>query len=159
MKNRVFLGLGSNVGDRAGNLVKAIDLLEDKVKILKTSRVYVSAPVGYTRQDLFLNMAVYGQTGLDLISLLEFVKEVERKVGRVERFRWGPREIDIDILFFNDEVYVSDVVTVPHPRLHERDFVLVPLMDLDPEFVHPVTGRKVRELLSEVKEESILKVE
>lgn len=159
MKNKVYLGLGSNVGDKTGFLMKAVDLIGEKVNILKTSRIYLSKPVGYENQDIFLNMVIYGETELNLLSLFEFVKEIEKKVGRIDRFKWGPREIDIDILFFNDDVYSSDILTVPHPLLHERDFVIVPLMDINPDYVHPQLGLKVRDLLSKVKERSIFKDE
>lgn len=158
MENKVYLGLGSNVGDKTGYLMKGIDILGEKIRIVKTSRIYVSKPVGYQQQDMFLNMVVYGETSMDLPSLFQFIKDVEKRVGRVERFRWGPREIDIDILFFNDEVYSSEDLTVPHPRLHERDFVLVPMMDIDPDYIHPVLRLKIRDLVSNVRERSVLKV-
>ncbi|MDM7273700.1 2-amino-4-hydroxy-6-hydroxymethyldihydropteridine diphosphokinase [Sulfurihydrogenibium azorense] len=149
--NKVFLGLGSNVGDRLTNLNKAIEILSDKIEILKISKVYETKPVGVENQPDFLNMAVMGQTELDHISLFEFVKNVEKQVGRVYRYRWGPREIDIDILFFNDLIYKSQDLEIPHPRLHERDFVLKPLMDLDPDFIHPVFKKSIRELYEELK--------
>lgn len=156
MKNDIYLGLGSNVGDKTKFLMDAVHLLGKKLNIVKTSRIYSSKPVGYTEQDIFLNMALYCQTDMDIKSLFSFVKEVEKKVGRVERFKWGPREIDIDILFFNNEIYNSDSLTVPHQRLHERDFVLVPLVDINPKLIHPVFNKTVEELLKEVKERSIL---
>ncbi|MEJ5173417.1 MAG: 2-amino-4-hydroxy-6-hydroxymethyldihydropteridine diphosphokinase [Hydrogenothermaceae bacterium] len=156
MKNDVYLGLGSNVGDKTKFLMDAVHLLGKKLNIVKTSRIYSSKPVGYTDQDIFLNMALYCRTDMEINSLLRFIKEVEKEVGRVERFRWGPREIDIDILFFNNEVYNSESLTVPHPRLHERDFVLVPLVDINPKLIHPVLNKTVEELLKEVKERSVL---
>lgn len=130
---------------------KAIEILSDKIEILKISKVYETKPVGVENQPDFLNMAVMGQTELDHISLFEFVKNVEKQVGRVYRYRWGPREIDIDILFFNDLIYKSQDLEIPHPRLHERDFVLKPLMDLDPDFIHPVFKKSIRELYEELK--------
>ncbi|MGC9080137.1 2-amino-4-hydroxy-6-hydroxymethyldihydropteridine diphosphokinase [Sulfurihydrogenibium sp.] len=144
--NKVFLGLGSNVGDREKNLKEAINLLSEKINIIKLSKIYETKPVGVENQPDFLNMAVFGETILDPVNLFSFVKEVEKKVGRVERYRWGPREIDIDILFFNDLVLELEYLQIPHPRIHERDFVLKPLMDLDPDFVHPVLKKSVREL-------------
>ncbi|MEZ0322961.1 MAG: 2-amino-4-hydroxy-6-hydroxymethyldihydropteridine diphosphokinase [Hydrogenothermaceae bacterium] len=156
MKNEVYLGLGSNVGDRTKFLMNAVHILSEKLNIIKTSRIYTSKPIGYIDQDIFLNMAIYCRTDMDLKSLFDFIKEVEKKVGRVERFRWGPREIDIDILFFNNEVYNSEDLIVPHPRLHERDFVLVPLIDINPKLIHPVLNKTVEKLLEEVKERSIL---
>ncbi|MCX7759922.1 MAG: 2-amino-4-hydroxy-6-hydroxymethyldihydropteridine diphosphokinase [Hydrogenothermaceae bacterium] len=156
MKNDIYLGLGSNVGDKTKFLMEAIHLLGERLNILKTSRIYSSKPVGYTEQDIFLNMVLYCQADMDIKSLFNFVKEVEKKVGRVERFRWGPREIDIDILFFNDEVYSFDDLVVPHPRLHERDFVLIPLMDINPDLIHPVLKKSIRELLEELKDRYVL---
>lgn len=149
--NKVFLGLGSNVGDRLLNLNKAIEILSDKIEILKTSKIYETKPVGVENQPDFLNMAVMGQTVLDYLSLFEFVKDVEKQVGRVYRYRWGPREIDIDILFFNDLIYKSQDLEIPHPRLHEREFVLKPLMDLQPDFIHPVFKKSIRELYEDLK--------
>lgn len=154
--NEVYLALGSNVGDKTKNLSDAIDLIGKNVQLLKTSRIYPSKPMGYKEQDIFLNMVVFGKTDMDLLSLFNFVKEIEKKVGRVDRFRWGPREIDIDILFYNDEIYNSDILVVPHPRLHERDFVLYPLMDINPDFVHPVFKEKIKDLLKFVEEKTIL---
>lgn len=155
MKNEVYLALGSNVGDKTGYLIKAIDMLGEKVSILKTSRVYTSKPMGYKQQDVFLNMVVYGKTYLDLLPLFEFIKDVEKRAGRVERFRWGPREIDIDILFFNDEVHDSDIVVVPHPRLHERDFVIIPFIDINPDYIHPKLNVKIKDLLDNLKERTV----
>ncbi|ACN99500.1 2-amino-4-hydroxy-6-hydroxymethyldihydropteridine pyrophosphokinase [Sulfurihydrogenibium azorense Az-Fu1] len=149
--NKIFLGLGSNVGDRLTNLNRAIKILSDKIQILKVSKIYETKPIGVENQPDFLNMAVMGQTELDHLSLFEFVKNVEKQVGRVYRYRWGPREIDIDILFYNDLIYKSKALEIPHPRLHERDFVLKPLMDLDPDFIHPVFKKSIRELYEELK--------
>lgn len=154
--NEVYLALGSNVGDKTKNLSDAIDLIGKNVQLLKTSRIYPSKPMGYKEQDIFLNMVVFGKTDMDLLSLFNFVKEIEKKIGRVDRFRWGPREIDIDILFYNDEIYNSDILVVPHPRLHERDFVLYPLMDINPDFVHPVFKEKIKDLFKFVEEKTIL---
>lgn len=154
--NEVYLALGTNVGDKTKNLSDAIDLIGERIKVLKTSRIYPSKPMGFKNQDTFLNMVIFGKTHMDLMTLFEFVKDVERRVGRVERFRWGPREIDVDILFYNDEIYNSEILTVPHLRLHERDFVLIPLMDINPDLIHPVFKVKVKDLLRFVKEETII---
>lgn len=156
MKNTVYLGLGSNVGDRTKNLIKAVDMLGKKLKIVKTSKIYPSKPVGYRNQDTFLNMVLECQTDMDVQTLFKFIKDVEKSVGRVERFRWGPREIDIDILLFNDTVYSGEDVIIPHPRLHERDFVLVPLLEINPKIKHPVLKKSLKELLKNLKENSII---
>jgi len=144
--NEVYLGLGSNVGDRLLNLNKAIELLSEKIQILKKSKIYISKAVGYTDQPDFYNMVLYGKTDLSPEELFNFIKDVEKNVGRVYRFHWGPREIDIDILFYNDLVYKSDKLNIPHPRLHERDFVLLPLIELNPKLFHPVLNKRVSDL-------------
>jgi len=144
--NEVYLGLGSNVGDRLLNLNKAIELLSEKIQILKKSKIYISKAVGYTDQPDFHNMVLYGKTDLSPEELFNFIKDVEKNVGRVYRFHWGPREIDIDILFYNDLVYKSDKLNIPHPRLHERDFVLSPLIELNSKLFHPVLNKRVSDL-------------
>jgi 2-amino-4-hydroxy-6-hydroxymethyldihydropteridine diphosphokinase len=155
--NEVYLGLGSNVGDRLLNLNKAIELLSEKIQILKKSKIYVSKAVGYTDQPDFYNMVLYGRTDLSPEELFNFIKDVEKNAGRVYRFHWGPREIDIDILFYNDLVYKSDKLNIPHPRLHERDFVLLPLIELNPKLFHPVLNKRVSDL-KEFMENSVIGV-
>lgn len=155
--NEVYLGLGSNVGDRLLNLNKAIELLSEKIQILKKSKIYISKAVGYTDQPDFHNMVLYGKTDLSPEELFNFIKDVEKNVGRVYRFHWGPREIDIDILFYNDLVYKSDKLNIPHPRLHERDFVLLPLIELNPKLFHPVLNKRVSDL-KELMENSVIGV-
>jgi 2-amino-4-hydroxy-6-hydroxymethyldihydropteridine diphosphokinase len=155
--NEVYLGLGSNVGDRLLNLNKAIELLSEKIQILKKSKIYISKAVGYTDQPDFYNMVLYGKTDLSPEELFNFIKDVEKNVGRVYRFHWGPREIDIDILFYNDLVYKSDKLNIPHPRLHERDFVLLPLIELNPKLFHPVLNKRVSDL-KEFMENSVIGV-
>lgn len=155
--NEVYLGLGSNVGDRLLNLNKAIELLSEKIQILKKSKIYISKAVGYTDQPDFYNMVLYGKTDLSPEELFNFIKDVEKNVGRVYRFHWGPREIDIDILFYNDLVYKSDKLNIPHPRLHERDFVLSPLIELNSKLFHPVLNKRVSDL-KELMENSVIGV-
>jgi 2-amino-4-hydroxy-6-hydroxymethyldihydropteridine diphosphokinase len=155
--NEIYLGLGSNVGDRLLNLNKAIELLSEKIQILKKSKIYISKAVGYTDQPDFYNMVLYGKTDLSPEELFNFIKDVEKNAGRVYRFHWGPREIDIDILFYNDLVYKSDKLNIPHPRLHERDFVLLPLIELNPKLFHPVLNKRVSDL-KEFMENSVIGV-
>lgn len=144
----VFLALGSNLGDRLANLHTAVDALAPEVHVLAKSRVYETPPWGYADQPAFLNMAVQAETDLTPEALLRRLKQIEVEVGRQPSFRYGPRQIDLDILFYDDLVLESDVLTVPHPRLHERAFVLVPLLDLAPEWMHPVLGKSVASLLT-----------
>lgn len=148
--HEVFLGLGANVGDKKKNLEKAIELLSEKIINIQSSKFYETEPWGYKEQDNFLNAAIRGKTSLLPIELLKFVKDVETRVGRIERFKWGPREIDIDILFYDDLIYKDSDLQIPHPRLHKRDFVLKPLIDLDPNFVHPIFKRTIRHIRSMV---------
>jgi 2-amino-4-hydroxy-6-hydroxymethyldihydropteridine diphosphokinase len=142
----IFLALGSNVGDKVSNLEQAILLLEKHVSDIKKAQLYQTKPVGYEQQDNFVNTAVAGQTDLTPEELFLFVKEIEKQVGRIERFRWGPREIDIDILFYDDLILKNETLQIPHPRLHERDFVVRPLMDLAPQLRHPILQQTIAEL-------------
>ncbi len=153
---KIFLGIGSNVGNKKRNIDTAIELLSSFVKNLKKSSYYFSKAVGYTEQDDFLNMAVLGFTELSPEQLLEKVKEIEVEVGRIERFHWGPREVDIDILFYENEIVSKENLEIPHPRIQERDFVLQPLLDLEPEFIHPVLKKSIKEMFSELKDFSVI---
>lgn len=146
----IILGLGSNVGDRLQNLQSAVDKLSKIGEIIKVSKVYETEPWGKTDQPAFLNACVKIECNLNPEDLLNKLKQIEKKIGRVERERWGPREIDIDILFYDDIVIESQRLTIPHPLLHERAFVLVPLNDIAPEFTHPKLNVVVSELLKKV---------
>ncbi len=146
----VYLALGTNLGNRLANLNAAIKLLSQSSVINLQSSIYETPPWGYTDQPAFLNMAVKAETDLDAASLLKRLKQVEAEVGRVESFRWGPRQIDIDILFYDDLIFESESLIIPHPRLHERAFVLVPLTDIAPDFVHPILKKTIKELLAQM---------
>jgi len=146
----VYLALGANVGDAAGNIAKAISLLAACLQEVKQAPLYRSKPAGYAGQPDFVNSVIRGQTGLSPEELFSFVKQVEQQVGRVERFRWGPREIDIDIIFYGDQIIKSSKLTIPHPRFAERDFVLKPLADLDPNLKDPLSGKTIGQLLAAV---------
>jgi len=146
----VFLALGTNLGDRLENLHRAIEALAPTVKILARSPIYETPPWGVTDQPAFLNMALRGETLLPPTALLHFLKSLERQLGRIPSVRYGSRLIDLDILFYDDLVLDSDELTIPHPRVHERAFVLVPLADLAPDFVHPVLRKSVSTLLQQV---------
>jgi 2-amino-4-hydroxy-6-hydroxymethyldihydropteridine diphosphokinase len=135
-----FIGLGTNLGDRADNLRRAVRGVREFGTVTGVSDVYESDAVGYTEQPRFWNMAVRIDTHLEPLALLRALKRLEREQGRVETFRMGPRVIDLDILLCDDVVMNDVAVEIPHPRMMERAFVLRPLLDLDPLLVHPATG-------------------
>ena len=152
----VYLGLGTNLGDRRANLRAAITGLAPDVLVISESRMYETAAWGYKDQPGFLNMALKAGTDLGPADLLRFAKDLEQQLGRTTTFHWGPRLIDIDILFYDDLVLDTASLVIPHPQLQERAFVLLPLADIAPEFVHPVSGRTVRQLLERVDASGIL---
>jgi len=151
----IYLALGSNVGDSAANIQQAIELMRSKITDISEAPIYSSKAVGYTDQPDFLNTAVRGQTELQPLELLKFVKNIEQQVGRIQRFRWGPREIDIDIIFYGDQVIEMPSLTIPHPRFAERDFVLRPISDLSPHRIDPTSGKTVSELLEKLPASSL----
>jgi 2-amino-4-hydroxy-6-hydroxymethyldihydropteridine diphosphokinase len=124
--------------------------LSSQVHDVKEAPSYITKPVGYIDQPDFLNTAISGQTNLTPIQLLVFLKKTEKQVGRIKRFKWGPREIDIDIIFYGDQIIYEDGVSIPHSCFRERDFVLRPLNDLNPDFIDPVTKKTVRELFRSI---------
>jgi 2-amino-4-hydroxy-6-hydroxymethyldihydropteridine diphosphokinase len=157
---KAYLGLGSNLGNRAENLSMAIEMIS-KVKgieILRISKTYETSPAGYESQPDFLNCAIEIETSLSSSDLLKKLLEIETEMGRVRVIKWGPRSIDIDILFYSDNVVDTSELTIPHPEIQNRAFVLAPLNDLAPYLVHPVSKKNIEQLLEEIGSSGIKKV-
>ncbi|MEI1419801.1 MULTISPECIES: 2-amino-4-hydroxy-6-hydroxymethyldihydropteridine diphosphokinase [Bacillus] len=135
MNNIAYIALGSNIGDKEAYLRQAVALLHqhDAVTVTKVSSIYETDPVGYEDQDEFLNMAVEIKTSLNPFELLELTQHIENELGRTREVRWGPRTADLDILLFNRENIETEQLIVPHPRMYERLFVLVPLAEICPQ--------------------------
>jgi GTP cyclohydrolase IV len=146
----VYLGLGANLGNRITNLSRAIQSIADQATIGPVSSVYETEPVGYTEQPLFLNAVISISTDISPEQLLQSIKVIEHSMGRTPDFRNAPRPVDIDILFYADRVLHSEQLTVPHPRLIERAFVLVPLAEIAPGLRHPENGKTMQELLEDL---------
>jgi 2-amino-4-hydroxy-6-hydroxymethyldihydropteridine diphosphokinase len=147
---RVFIGMGSNLGDRAVQIRKAVESIGmmPATEIVRMSSIYETSPVGIPDQPRFLNAVIEVSTRLVPRDVLKEVRKIEKELGRTEYRRWGPRTIDLDILLYDNDVIISDELTVPHPRMTERKFVLVPLAELDPAVVHPVEQKTVGMILA-----------
>ena len=151
MKNLVYLGFGSNLGDRRGNILNAYVLLERQgLSFLKKSSFYESIPYGVEDQPNFLNSVALVETSFGPLRLLEVVKNIERELGRVQTYRWGPRVIDIDILIYDEIVLDSKLLTIPHKDLPNRCFVLTPLCEINCNLYHPQLQVPISKLLDKL---------
>jgi 2-amino-4-hydroxy-6-hydroxymethyldihydropteridine diphosphokinase len=158
MNHIVYLALGTNLGNRLVNLKTAISSLTPQMNVKKKSPVYETPPWGFADQPTFLNQVVMVETYEGPERLLRHLKRLETALGRVPNFQNGPRPMDIDILFYDDLVLDTAPLVIPHPRLHERAFVLVPLADIAPDLVHPVLHKSVLEMLADVNSGGVIRV-
>lgn len=147
----VYLGLGSNLGQRRAKLKKALQLLGERLSLERISSLYETWPVGYEEQPPFLNAVCRATTEIGPFQLLSIIKGIEVALGRVPSFANAPRPIDIDILFYGDLVIKSPQLVIPHPRLEERAFVLIPLAEIAPDLSHPGSGESIKELANRVE--------
>lgn len=150
MTHTVYFSIGSNIGDRFNNLRRAVAMLQQYMTITTVSPVYVTEPWGETDQPEFLNACVAAVTDLSPVKLLEQVKQIETDMGREPTSHWGPRLIDIDILYYDRLLLNNGELAIPHPHISERAFVLAPLADIIPDYRDPRTGETVQEMLDEV---------
>jgi 2-amino-4-hydroxy-6-hydroxymethyldihydropteridine diphosphokinase len=144
--NTVFIGIGSNIGDKYKHVSEALDLLKVNCDIMDISSCYLTTPIGYKEQSNFINLVIKVETDLDPDNLMDFLLEVESSLGRTRSILNGPRKIDLDILFYNQEIINNDKLCIPHPRLQQRLFVLIPMSEIDPDFSHPVINKTIGEL-------------
>lgn len=152
--HRVYLSLGSNMGDKRENLLEAIKRIEwlENTEVVKSSKILETEPFGYTEQDNFLNSCLEIRTLLTAQELLSQILKIELDMGRIREIKWGPRIIDIDILFYDSEIIEEDNLAVPHPWICEREFVLEPLSEIAPNYIHPLEKKTIAMLARKLKE-------
>jgi 2-amino-4-hydroxy-6-hydroxymethyldihydropteridine diphosphokinase len=151
-EHSVYIGLGSNLGDRVANLRDAVHRLGSIIHIEQVSRLYVAAPLGYVRHDAYINAALHGKTTMTPIDLLGMLQSIEVAMGRRPGVQFGPRPIDLDLLFYDSLQMETYKLTIPHPRMAERAFVLKPLADIAPDLMHPVLYYTVSQLLADTED-------
>ena len=159
MPHKIYLLLGSNVGDRIANIEQACRLIQNELcSSIIRSHLFETAAWGKTDQAAFLNQAVAIETDIEPLTLLASLKKIEKAVGRVDTEKWGPRVIDIDILFYDGEIIQEPTLQVPHPYLPVRRFALLPLEEIAADLIHPVLKKTIKELLAECPDESEVKL-
>ncbi len=158
MENKAFLGLGSNVGSREDYLKRAVENLSSssEINVVKCSSVYETKPYGNLNQSNFLNAVVMVETDLEIVSLFKLIKNIEKDLKRTYTEKWGPREIDIDLLLFNEVVHKDELLEVPHREIEKRDFVLVPLLEIEENILNPLTGSFLKDIKLDSIEKNIL---
>jgi 2-amino-4-hydroxy-6-hydroxymethyldihydropteridine diphosphokinase len=154
----VYIALGANLGDRRANLAEALRRMEPDINVEAVSALYESPPQPPAPPPAYLNAACRVTTQLEPRELLAYLKRIEREMGRQTTERWAPRPIDLDIALYDDRIIDEGDLVIPHPRIAERAFVLRPLLDLDPNLTHPVTGERIAELLRRLSEQTLIKV-
>jgi 2-amino-4-hydroxy-6-hydroxymethyldihydropteridine diphosphokinase len=151
-EHSVYIGLGSNLGDRVTNLRDAVHRLSAIIRVEQVSRLYVAAPLGYVRHDAYINAVLHGKTTMTPMDLLGMLQSIEVAMGRRPGVQFGPRPIDLDLLFYDSIQMETFKLTIPHPRLAERAFVLKPLADIAPNFMHPVLYYTATQLLQDAED-------
>ncbi|RPI63192.1 MAG: 2-amino-4-hydroxy-6-hydroxymethyldihydropteridine diphosphokinase [Ignavibacteriales bacterium] len=156
--NIAYIGIGSNEGNKRTNIKSAIDLINEiaDCNIEKISSVYETLPFGDIEQDNFFNAVIKISTKLNPQELFIELKKIEQRLGRIIREKWGPREIDLDVLLFNDLIFSDEIITLPHKGIIYRDFVLVPLIEIEPELIHPVFNKKIVDFVLDLKTKNII---
>jgi 2-amino-4-hydroxy-6-hydroxymethyldihydropteridine diphosphokinase len=156
----IYLGLGSNLGDREKNLRRALKELKslNSVKILKKSSIYETEPVGFKDQNWFLNAVIKIKTQIPPLSLFYLLKGIEKRLGRTKGKRWGSRKIDLDLLLYDGVIMNEDKLILPHPQMHKRRFVLIPLLELDRGAKHPVLNLTFKKLLENIEKSQEVKL-
>jgi len=147
----VFISIGSNLGNRELNLNRSVSLLSGRYKILSASSIYETDPVGVKDQPDFLNAVIKIGTTMLPDCLLKFIKDIEAEMGREQKLRWGPRIIDLDIIYFGNLIVETPKLKIPHSHAHQRRFVMEPLCEIAPDLKHPVSGVDSKTILSEIK--------
>lgn len=157
--SKVYLGLGSNLGDKRNNIISAISMLKEHslIKVLKISSFYETEPVGYKEQDWFLNIVVKIDTFLTPYELLEYCQIIEETLHRKRLIRWGPRTIDVDILLYENFTSQDEQLTIPHPGIRERAFVLEPLLEIEPDL--QLEGIHISEILKQLNGQKVKRVD
>ena len=155
MRHIAYIGVGSNIGDKAHRCEQGIAeiLRVGRTKLLAKSSLYKTQPLGHLSQDWFVNGVIKIETDLEAPVLFRSMKEIETQLGRHKTFRWGPRTLDLDLLLFDDQIIDTEGLCVPHPRIQERQFILIPLAEIDRHLIHPVLRKSVQELLENLKQD------